>query len=81
VQFVGISIDTAKRGAASSQAPVAYPLVIAEPVRRPAHRNWATPPRACPSRDRRRNGNISLVKLGMLSEEELDRKLAELSKS
>lgn len=82
VQFVGISIDTPKNVIDFQAAQkVAYPLVIASPSVVGLTEELGNASQGLPfTLILDRKGNISLVKLGMLSEEELDRKLAELSK-
>ena len=82
VQFVGISIDTPKNVVDFQAAQkVAYPLVIASPSVVSLTEELGNASQGLPfTLILDRKGNISLVKLGMLSEEELDRKLAELSK-
>lgn len=83
VQFVGVSIDTAKNVAGYlSKQPVDYPLVIADPSLVQLTEELGNSSQGLPfTLVIDRNGGISLVKLGELSEQELDRKLAELSKS
>ncbi|WP_374247107.1 TlpA family protein disulfide reductase [Zoogloea sp.] len=83
VQFVGISIDTADnvRNFQAANA-VSYPLVIASPsvvglTEALGNTSQALPFTVIVTRE----GRIGLVKLGTLSEDELDRKLAELSRS
>jgi thiol-disulfide isomerase/thioredoxin len=83
VQFVGISIDTADnvRNFQTANA-VSYPLVIASPsvvglTEALGNTSQALPFTVIVTRE----GRIGLVKLGTLSEDELDRKLAELSRS
>lgn len=83
VQFVGVSIDTAKNVAGfQAKQQVDYPLVIADPSLVQLTEELGNSSQGLPfTLVIDRNGGISLVKLGELSERELDRKLAELSKS
>ena len=82
VQFVGISIDTPKNVVDFQAAQnVAYPLVIASPSVISLTEELGNTSQGLPFTiilDRK--GGLGLVKLGALSEDELDRKLAELSK-
>jgi peroxiredoxin len=83
VQFFGISIDT-ETNVRNFQAntPVSYPLLIASPSAVQLTEALGNTAQALPFTvivDK--NGKISLVKLGTLSEDELDRKLAELTRS
>ena len=83
VQFVGISIDTATnvREFQASNA-VSYPLVIASPAVVQLTEELGNTSQALPfTVIVTKNGTIGLVKLGTLSEDELDRKLAELTRS
>ncbi|MBS0355041.1 MAG: TlpA family protein disulfide reductase [Proteobacteria bacterium] len=83
VQFVGISIDTAKNvtGFQAKQV-VDYPLVIGDPSLVQLTEELGNSAQGLPfTLVIDRSGSISLIKLGELSEQELDRKLAELSKS
>lgn len=83
VQFVGISIDTDENVRKFQAAtPVAYPLVVAPPSVVSLSEELGNSAQALPFTliiDRR--GGVGLVKVGTLSEQELDRKLAELSRS
>ena len=83
VQFVGISIDTEKNVRDFQAAQnVAYPLVVASPAVVTLTEELGNAAQGLPFTvilDRR--GRIGLIKLGALGEEELDRKLAELSAS
>lgn len=83
VQFVGISIDTAKNVASfQAKQAVDYPLVIGDPSLVQLTEELGNSAQGLPfTLVIDRGGNISLIKLGELSEQELDRKLAELSKS
>ncbi|MDD3352204.1 TlpA disulfide reductase family protein [Zoogloea sp.] len=83
IQFVGISIDTATNVRDFQAAnPVAYPLVVAAPSVVSLTEVLGNTSQGLPFTviiDRQ--GKLSLVKLGMLAEEDLERKLAELSQS
>lgn len=83
VQFVGISIDTDENVRKFQAAtPVAYPLVVAPPSVVSLSEELGNHSQALPFTliiDRR--GAVGLVKVGTLSEQELERKLAELSRS
>ena len=83
VQFVGISIDTPKNVVDFQVAQkVAYPLVIASPSVVSLTEELGNTSQGLPfTLILDRKGGVSLVKLGTLSEEELDRKLADFSKS
>ena len=83
MQFVGISIDTPKNVVDFQVAQkVAYPLVIASPSVVSLTEELGNTSQGLPfTLILDRKGGISLVKLGTLSEEELDRKLADFSKS
>ena len=82
VQFVGISIVTPKNVVDFQAAQdVAYPLVIASPSVISLTEELGNTSQGLPfTIILDRNGGLGLVKLGALSEDELDRKLAELSK-
>ena len=83
VQFFGLSIDTETNVRAyQAKYPVSYPLLITpmsaiELTEALGNTSQALPFTVIVDK----NGMISVVKLGMLSEEELDRKLAELTRS
>ena len=83
VQFVGISIDTPTNVRDfQREHRVGYPLLIAEPSVVQLTESLGNAAQGLPFTvivDK--TGMISVVKLGMLSEEELDRKLAELTRS
>ena len=83
VQFFGISIDTeANVRSFQTQTPVSYPLLIASPSAVQLTEALGNTVQALPFTvivDK--NGKIGLVKLGPMSEDELDRKLAELTRS
>jgi thiol-disulfide isomerase/thioredoxin len=83
VQFVGVSIDTAKNDAGfQAKQAVDYPLVIGDPSLVQLTEELGNSAQGLPfTLVIDRSGNISLIKLGELSEQELDRKLTELSKS
>jgi thiol-disulfide isomerase/thioredoxin len=82
VQFVGISIDTEKNVSDFQTAQkVRYPLVIASPAAVQLTEELGNATQALPfTLIIDKTGAISMVKLGTLSEEELDRKLAGLSR-
>ena len=83
VQFFGLSIDTETNVRAyQAKYPVSYPLLITPMSAVGLTEALGNTSQALPFTvivDK--NGMISVVKLGMLSEEELDRKLAELTRS
>ena len=81
VQFVGISIDTEKNVSDFQAAQkVRYPLVIASPAVVQLTEELGNASQGLPfTLIIDKTGAISLVKLGALSEDELDRKLAGLS--
>jgi len=82
VQFIGVSIDT-ERNVRDFQArhAVSYPLVIASPSAVQLTEALGNSAQALPfTVIVSKNGTIALVKLGTLSEDELDRKLAELTR-
>jgi len=83
VQFFGISIDTESNVRSfQTQTPVSYPLLIASPSAVQLTEALGNTVQALPFTvivDK--NGKIGLVKLGPMSEDELDRKLAELTRS
>ena len=83
VQFVGISIDTADNVRDFQAAhKVSYPLVIASPSVVGLTEALGNTSQALPfTVIVTQNGQLGLVKLGTLSEDELDRKLAELTRS
>jgi peroxiredoxin len=83
VQFVGISIDTADNVRDFQAAnKVSYPLVIASPSVVGLTEALGNTSQALPfTVIVTQNGQLGLVKLGTLSEDELDRKLAELTGS
>jgi thiol-disulfide isomerase/thioredoxin len=80
VQFVGISIDTEKNVSGFQAAQkVSYPLVIASPAVVQLTEELGNASQGLPfTLIIDKTGAISLVKLGTLSEDELDRKLAGL---
>ncbi len=82
VQFVGISIDTEKNVSNFQAAQkVRYPLVIASPAVVQLTEELGNASQGLPfTLIIDKTGAISLVKLGTLSEDELDRKLAGLSR-
>lgn len=81
VQFVGISIDTEKNVSNFQTAQkVSYPLVIASPAVVQLTEELGNASQGLPfTLIIDKNGAISQIKLGALSEDELDRKLAGLS--
>lgn len=83
VQFVGISIDTeanVREFQAANQ--VSYPLVIASPSAVQLTEDLGNTSQALPfTVIVTKTGTLGLVKLGVLSEAELDAKLAELTRS
>lgn len=83
VQFFGISIDTESNVRSfQTQTPVSYPLLIASPSAVQLTEALGNTVQALPFTvivDK--NGKIGLVKLGPMSEDELDRKLTELTRS
>ncbi len=83
VQFVGVSIDTESNVRDfQTRYQVSYPLVIASPSAVQLTEALGNTSQALPfTVIVAKNGTIGLVKLGMLSEAELDRKLAELTRS
>ena len=83
VQFVGVSIDTETNVRDfQSRQQVSYPLVIASPSAVQLTEALGNTAQALPfTVIVAKNGTIGLVKLGVLSEEELDQKLAELTRS
>jgi thiol-disulfide isomerase/thioredoxin len=80
VQFIGISIDTEKNVSDFQAAQkVRYPLVIASPAAVQLTEELGNATQGLPfTLIIDKAGAISMVKLGALSEEELDRKLAGL---
>lgn len=82
VQFVGISIDTESNVREFQTAnPVSYPLLIASPSAVQLTEDLGNTSQALPfTVIVSKTGTLSLVKLGVLSEAELDAKLAELTR-